>query len=65
LLNNFKAFAELSCSVVSAHVLFELWEFAGGYVNHIHLSVVESDWLFAHWLVASIFLLVVVPVLVF
>jgi len=64
LLDNFKPFAELICSVISAHVLFELWEFAGRDVNHIHLSVVKCNGLFAHWLATSIFLLVVVSVLV-
>jgi len=64
LLNNFKAFSELIFSVISAHVLFKLWEFTRRYVNHIHFSIVECNWLFAHWLAAAIFLLVVVSVLV-
>lgn len=64
LLNEFKAFSELVFSVVSAHVLFKLWEFTRRYVNHIHFSIVKGNWLFAHGLAAAVFLLVVVSVLV-
>ena len=63
LLDNFKAFAELICSVISAHILFKLWEFTSGYVNHTHLGVGEWRCLFLHWL-ATLFLLVIVSILV-